>query len=53
MTIHNHEVLFVVVAFIAGGLLGPIIWTWLKTWSAKEATVLVDKITGHTGPTGT
>ncbi len=53
MTIHNHEVLFILAAFVLGGLVGPLLWTLLKTWSAKELTAVENKFTGSkTGPSG-
>lgn len=47
-----NEVLFVLAAFVLGGLLGPLIWIWLKGKFWAEATAIENKITGHTGPTG-
>jgi hypothetical protein len=42
------ELLLIVAAFILGGFEGQRLWAWLKSWFFKE----VDKVTGHTGPTG-
>ena len=48
----QFELVLVVVAFLLGTFVGPLLWIWFKQWFWAEATAIENKITGHSGPTG-
>jgi len=47
------EIALCIAFFILGALEGARLWAWVESWFVKEVKVVENKITGHTGPTGT